>query len=163
MQGVVESLKAGFDDREMAKGGTIAAAYGAAGAAMAASLFSEPVYNITLEFETVESRGCCLTGLAYINIAPLKYLIMVLNHEVLNHCSHYRFSLFNAHQSTCLKVQDIYDLPSEPYQPHHLSFPSHKFGKSSPVYHSFQVSWFNRFSWIHYDVPREAAFCFICC
>ena len=126
---------------------------------MAAPLFSEPVCNITLELETVESRGCCLTGLPNINIVPLKYLIMVLNHEVLNHCSHDHFSLFNVHQAyMSFKVEDIYDLPSEPYQPHHLSFLSHKFGKSSPVYHSFQVSWFNLFGWIHCDVPRDAAF-----
>ena len=75
------------------------AAYGAAVAAMAAPLFSEPVHNITLELETVESSfypGCCVTGLANVNIAPLKYLI--LNHEVLNHCNHDHFSLFNVHQ-----------------------------------------------------------------
>ena len=52
------------------------------------------------------------------------------------------------------KVEDTYNLPADkPYQPHHLSFPSRKFGKSSPVYHTFQVSWFNRFTWVYYDVP----------
>ena len=62
-----------------------------------------------------------------------------------------------------LKVDDILDLPNEPYQPRHLSFPLRKFGKASPVSRAFQVSWFNRFTWIHYDVPRDSAFCFICC
>ena len=60
-------------------------------------------------------------------------------------------------------VDDICDIPDKPYQPHHLLLPLRKFGKSSPVYRAFQVSWFNRFSWIHYDVPRDAVFCFVCC
>ena len=25
------------------------------------------------------------------------------------------------------------------------------------------MSWFNRFTWIHYDIPRDSDFCFICC
>ena len=56
-------------------------------------------------------------------------------------------------------VDDIYDLPDKLYQPHHLSFPTRKFGKASPVCRSFQSGRFNRFTCIHYDVPRDATFC----
>ena len=55
------------------------------------------------------------------------------------------------------------DIPEKPYQPHHLSFSSRRFGKASPVLRSFQLVWFNRFKWLHYDVPCNAAFCYVCC
>ena len=58
---------------------------------------------------------------------------------------------------------DVYDVPGEPYQPCHLSFPARRFGKASPVHRSFQLVWFKHFKWIHYDVPRDAAFCHVCC
>ena len=58
---------------------------------------------------------------------------------------------------------DVYDVPGEPYQPCHLSFPARRFGKASSVHRSFQLVWFKRFKWIHYDVPRDAAFCHVCC
>ncbi len=28
---------------------------------------------------------------------------------------------------------------------------------------SFQPSWFNKFSWLHYDVTLDSAYCFTCC
>ena len=43
-----------------------------------------------------------------------------------------------------------------PCQPHHLSFPLRSFGKNAPVNRSFQVSWFNRFPWIHYELDQDA-------
>ena len=58
---------------------------------------------------------------------------------------------------------DVYDAPGEPYQPCHLSFPAHRFEKASPVHRSFQLVQFNRFKWIHYDVPCDAAFYHVCC
>ena len=57
----------------------------------------------------------------------------------------------------------FYDIPEKPDQLHHLSFPSQRFGKASPVLKSFQLVWFNRFKWLHYDIPRNAAFCYACC
>ena len=62
-----------------------------------------------------------------------------------------------------LVPDDVYAVPDNPYQPRHLSFPAHRFGKASPVHRSFQLAWFNRFQWIHCDVPRDAAFCHVCC
>ena len=60
-------------------------------------------------------------------------------------------------------VDNVYNVPEKPYQLHHLSFPARRFGKASPVHRSFQLVWFNRFKWIHYNVPRDAVFCHICC
>jgi len=57
----------------------------------------------------------------------------------------------------------VRDVPDKPFQPRHLSFPPCSFGKTSPVSRSFQASWFNRFTWIHYDVGLDGAFCFTCC
>ena len=28
---------------------------------------------------------------------------------------------------------------------------------------SFQVSWFNRFPWIHYELDQDVVYCFVCC
>ena len=33
----------------------------------------------------------------------------------------------------------------KPYQPCHLSFPAHQFGKAIAVHKSFQLVWYNRF------------------
>ena len=38
------------------------------------------------------------------------------------------------------------------------SYPKRKFGKKSPVFCSFQSSWYKRWPWVHYD----QAFCFTC-
>ena len=54
-------------------------------------------------------------------------------------------------------------MPDKPCQPHHLSFPFRSFGKNAPVNRSFQVSWFNRFPWIHYELDQDAVYCFVCC
>ena len=59
--------------------------------------------------------------------------------------------------------EDVYDVPNEPFQPTHISFPPKEFGKSSPVRRTFQASWFNRYKWLHYDLGQDTAYCFICC
>ena len=41
--------------------------------------------------------------------------------------------------------------------------PSCSFGKTSPITHTFQASWFNHFAWLHYDDRLDRAFCFTCC
>ena len=58
---------------------------------------------------------------------------------------------------------DVYAVPDKPFQPTQIQFPRREFGKSAPVRRSFQATWFNRFKWLHYDVGRDAAYCFICC
>ena len=40
-----------------------------------------------------------------------------------------------------------------------ISFPKTKF---SDCNRSFQKDWYHRFSWIHYDIEKDAAFCFSC-
>ena len=48
------------------------------------------------------------------------------------------------------------------YQPSHLCFPRHEFGKTSVVKRSFQPQWFGRWPWLHYDEDRDLAFCLVC-
>ena len=59
--------------------------------------------------------------------------------------------------------EEVKKLPDEPCQPHHLAFPSRSFGKNAVVKRSFQISWFNRFPLIHYELEQDAAYCFVCC
>ena len=64
--------------------------------------------------------------------------------------------------SKSINVDDVIDVPENPFQPTHICFPSRVFRKSSRVSRSFQASWFNAFKWLHYDLGRDAAFCFMC-
>ena len=57
----------------------------------------------------------------------------------------------------------IKDVPDNPYQPVNISFPSCTFGVSKLVNRAFQQSWFKKFTWLHYDVTSDSAFCFACC
>ena len=57
---------------------------------------------------------------------------------------------------------DVQDLLDEPFQPSHFNFPARSF-ETTAVKRSFQLSWFSRFKWIHYDAVLDAAFCFACC
>ena len=60
------------------------------------------------------------------------------------------------------KSEEVKAMPDKPCQPHHLSFPFRSFG-NAPVNRSFQVSWFNRFPWIHYELDQDAVYCLVCC
>ena len=52
---------------------------------------------------------------------------------------------------------------TEPYQPHTgFTFPATCEGGAKKKKRSFQASWFEKFSWLHYDVANDAAFCFNC-
>ena len=42
------------------------------------------------------------------------------------------------------------ELPSAPHQPKSFDFPKRSFGKKVIVKRSFQASWFDRWSWLHY-------------
>ncbi len=61
------------------------------------------------------------------------------------------------------KREDAHDVPDQAFQSTHTSFPRREFGKSAPVKRSFQATWFNRFKWLHYDIERDSAYCFVCC
>ena len=42
------------------------------------------------------------------------------------------------------------ELPTVPHQPKSFDFPKRSFGKKVIVKRSFQASWFDRWSWLHY-------------
>ena len=45
------------------------------------------------------------------------------------------------------------------------TFPSRSFGKDKSgkeIKRSFQLSWYEKYKWIHYDSLHDAAFCFTC-
>ena len=50
------------------------------------------------------------------------------------------------------------NVSTAPNQPRNISFASQTFGKQSPVYRTFQVSWFDKWPWLHYDVSQDASF-----
>ena len=52
------------------------------------------------------------------------------------------------------------ELPSVPHQP---NFPKRSFGKKVIVQRSFQASWFDRWSWLHYIIEsNDVALCLNC-
>ena len=62
-----------------------------------------------------------------------------------------------------VSVDEVRAMANKPYHPTHLSFFARSFDKMVVLSRSFQASWFNRYSWLHYDVGLDGAFCFICC
>ena len=48
-----------------------------------------------------------------------------------------------------------------PHQPRHSKFPKREFGNFVIVKRSFQPSWFDRWSWLHYDEDRDLAFWYL--
>ena len=53
------------------------------------------------------------------------------------------------------------NLPSMPYQPTDIIFPSKHFGQET-FKRSFQPAWFATYTWLHYDVQCDAVLCFTC-
>ena len=51
------------------------------------------------------------------------------------------------------------DVGDSSHQPRNVSFPKVCFGKTKPVYRSFNVTWFDKWPWLHWDVASERAFC----
>ena len=54
------------------------------------------------------------------------------------------------------------ELPSVPHQPKSFDFPKRSFGKKVIVKRSFQASWFDRWSWLHYIESNDVALCLNC-
>ena len=48
------------------------------------------------------------------------------------------------------------ELPSVPHQPKSFDFPKRSFGKKVIVKRSFQASWFDRLSWLHFIALMSA-------
>ena len=51
----------------------------------------------------------------------------------------------------------------EPNQPKHYQYPKSKYKETNPSPLAFQLNWYRRHSWLHYNIERDAAFCFYCC
>ncbi|XP_061173672.1 zinc finger MYM-type protein 1-like [Saccostrea echinata] len=51
------------------------------------------------------------------------------------------------------------EIGSTPNQPRNIFFPAKRFGKKM---RSFNASWFDRWSWLHYVVNKDVVFCFSC-
>ena len=47
-------------------------------------------------------------------------------------------------------------------QPRHFKFPKREFGTSTIAKRSFQSSWFDKWTWLHYNEQRDLAFCYLC-
>ena len=52
--------------------------------------------------------------------------------------------------------------PDKANQPANYKFPKCHFGKTKLVSRSFQLQWFQKWKWLHYDEARDLAFCHIC-
>ncbi len=54
------------------------------------------------------------------------------------------------------------NLPESPHQPLSFNFPKRKFGKKTILERSFQASWFDRWTWLHYNEAEDCVHCFLC-
>ena len=52
-------------------------------------------------------------------------------------------------------------IPNKFHPPKSFSFPKRLFGSKNKKC-SFRPEWCDRYSWVHYDAPKDAAFCYIC-
>ena len=50
----------------------------------------------------------------------------------------------------------------KPHQPSSFRFPKREFGNTLVMKRSFQLQWFDRWSWLHYEENLDLAFCFTC-
>ena len=53
-------------------------------------------------------------------------------------------------------------LPNQPHQPLTFPFPKREFGKKVVCKRSFQVSWFRKWSWLHYVENENVVLCYTC-
>ncbi len=54
------------------------------------------------------------------------------------------------------------NLPELPHQPLTFSFPKRTFGKKTRVERCFQASWFQRWTWLHYNEAKDTVHCHLC-
>ena len=59
-------------------------------------------------------------------------------------------------------LSSLENLPDKCNQPRRFSFPQREFGKQSKVKRSFQPSWFDRWTWLHYRADNDSVVCFTC-
>lgn len=63
---------------------------------------------------------------------------------------------------TAVIMATTQSLPAKPHQPRTISFPKRSFGKTRVVQVAFKATWFDKWTWIHYDESTDNAFCHIC-
>ena len=59
-------------------------------------------------------------------------------------------------------LSSLENLPDKCNQPRRFSFPQREFGKQSKVKRSFQPSWFDRWTWLHYRADNDSVVYFTC-
>ena len=52
-------------------------------------------------------------------------------------------------------------IPNKFNPPKSFPFPKRLFGSKNEK-RSFRPEWYDKYSWLHYDAPKDAAFCYIC-
>ena len=53
-------------------------------------------------------------------------------------------------------------IPPKPHQPRHFPSLKKSFGKNKPVLRAFQASWFDKWSFLHYDQASDWVVCHTC-
>ena len=54
------------------------------------------------------------------------------------------------------------NLPELPHQPLTFCFPKRTFGIKTVVERCFQASWFQRWTWLHYNEAKDSVHCHLC-
>ena len=53
-------------------------------------------------------------------------------------------------------------IPPKPHQPLHFPYPQKRFGKTKPILRAFEVSWFDKWSFLHYNEANDLVICYTC-
>ena len=67
--------------------------------------------------------------------------------------------------SAFFRTIDLTRLPTlgeQPNQPKSFLFPKRSFGKTKITNRAFQLKWFERWRWLHYDNVGDRASCYLC-
>ena len=56
----------------------------------------------------------------------------------------------------------LLDIGESANQPRCFVFPNRKFGIKNPIERTFQPTWFDKWSWLHYNVDNDSAYCYVC-
>ena len=63
----------------------------------------------------------------------------------------------------CASVSELPEVSNTPHQPGSgFKFPKRSFGKKSVVSRAFQLSWFKRWPFLHYDEANDVVYCHTC-
>jgi hypothetical protein len=68
----------------------------------------------------------------------------------------------NAHGNRKDGSNDCIDIISKPHQSKNITFPKVLLGKTKSSLQSFQVHWFQKWTWLHWHTENEHAYCHTC-